>query len=151
MANKKNRKYEKAINDLRAAFPDCKEFYLRETKRFYDNNLIKLLYDDGEFAFCNCANNVYLFFPYRFSQNVRTINKCILIYAIRNPLDFLIRTAENKEFLVNDALFNEATTMKAKTDVEGPSEHVDLRLDEIILRYGRDIPQSVYDEYLLNK
>ena len=151
MANKKSRKYEKAMQEFKASFPDRTDFYLRESKRFYDNNLIKLLYDNGEFAFCNYANNCYIYFPYRFSQNVRIVDKSILIYAIRNPLEYLIRTSENKEYCVNDVFFEKAKATKEKTDAEGPTELVDLRLDEMILRYGRDIPQSVYDEYLLNK
>ncbi len=151
MSKRQQKKYDKAMQDLRAAFADCTDFYLRETKRFYDNNLIKLLYDDGEFAFCNYSNQCYLVFPYRFSKNARIVHKEILIYAVRNPLDYLIRTAENKEYAVSDVFFENAKVVKAKRDAEGPTEFIDLRLDEMILRYGRDIPEAVYDEYLLNK
>lgn len=156
MTKKQQRQMQKSKEKLRAELPDKTEFYKKETKRFYDNNLMTLLYKEDEYAFCNYANQCYLFFPHRYADFAIILNKNALIYAVRNPFEFFCHMISQEQeyfssqtLVINDRLFEHAIKTKENTDQNGHSEFVEPELDEIIKKYGRDIPESVYEDYIL--
>ncbi len=132
-----------------------REFYKTVTKRFFDEKLLTLLYEDEFFAMCNASNHCYLFFPYYI------VDYAILLdqpNALRCMLDVFrycvsIGNWDDEQFrkltaIINDKLFNILKEVKEGTDLNGPSKFVDLELDKLILKYGKHIPENIADEFL---
>lgn len=116
-----------------------KRKFNESTKKFFENGLMKKLYETEEFVLCNYANQCYLLFPHRFFDYGLVVDKTNLALCIENYGAILevYANATDEEYkrntcVVNDKLFEHAKKTKLRTDKEGPSQFVDLELEKQI-------------------
>ena len=115
------------------------EFNLK-TRKYFEEGLMKKIYETEEFVLCNVANQVYLLFPHRYLDYGIVINKNNLGNCINNYREIIVALTKTDEkvfnantVIINEKFYKFAKEMKAKNDIEGPSPYVDLELEQKVM------------------
>lgn len=119
------------------------EFYLKNHK-FFENNLLREIYNGDTFSICNAVNNCYIIFDYEMchkngiplgivvqQQYLKSIMQDNITFY--NWLSTLSDDEITKSTVVcNDKVFEMMNQEKMRTDLNGPD--INLEYEEMLLK-----------------
>lgn len=115
--------------------------FLNQNQKFFENGLINEIYGNENISVLNIGNSLYVASQYAHDKNF-VYSACIVdveqikkIIENNDILSIWIHNMSNEELKkivveFNDRSYDIMKNIKAKTDIEGPSQFIDLEFEE---------------------